>query len=138
MASTIHTTTSIWTKPEIDPAERLAYDIATVSKMTGMCENTVRNRCKDGTFPHCKVGRRVLFPAELVHELLRMPRPEPTGCDVARATLDVVEMTRVLSISPRSLADWPDRYGFPSIKIGGRRLFPVDEAKAWLNDQASN
>lgn len=50
--------------------------------------------------------------------------------------VDLAGAAQLLSVSPSFLAHSADRLGIPSIKLGRRRLFPVDKLKQWVSVQA--
>ena len=45
------------------------------------------------------------------------------------------QMAAALSVSERTLQDWETQEGFPTIRIGGVILYPVDGAKKWLDER---
>lgn len=47
-----------------EPLQRLTYNAAEAAALLGISERVLRSRCYDGTFPHVKVGTRLLFVRE--------------------------------------------------------------------------
>ena len=50
--------------------DRVALDIDTVARMFSVSPSSIRNRVKDGTLPHIKLGKRILIPRTAVDKIL--------------------------------------------------------------------
>lgn len=65
------------------------------------------------------------------------PAPVPTGANgIQRLTYNVKEAAAALGISTRSMYDLINREGFPTVKVGGRRLISVELLAEWVRQQA--
>lgn len=65
--------------------------------------------------------------------------PEAAGKEVTRVaelTYSVTEAANALGISRRSMYDLLHREGFPTLKVGGRRLISKELLAQWVKDQA--
>ena len=69
------------------------------------------------------------FPSPM--NSLQATEPQPLA---VRAT----EAARMLGISERTLWSLANRGEVPTVKIGGVRLYPVDELRAWLSRLAKS
>lgn len=45
-------------------AERLAYSIKDIMKMTGLARGTIDKEIRAGNLPHKRVGRKIIIPAD--------------------------------------------------------------------------
>lgn len=65
------------------------------------------------------------------------PALAPVGAGgVQRLTYNVKEAAAALGISTRSMYDLINREGFPTVKVGGRRLISVELLAEWVRAQA--
>ncbi len=55
--------------------------------------------------------------------------------DVVKLNYSTKEAAAVLSVSERTVRNWIERRGLPSIKVGGRRLIRVRDLGAWNEAQ---
>lgn len=51
-----------------------------------------------------------------------------------RITLSVPEAAQAVGVSRRTIYNWVHMPGFPSRKIGSRRLILVEELREWLKE----
>lgn len=65
------------------------------------------------------------------------PALVPAGAGgVQRLTYNVKEAAAALGISTRSMYDLINQEGFPTVKLGGRRLISVELLAEWVRAQA--
>jgi excisionase family DNA binding protein len=58
-----------------------------------------------------------------------------TPATIEPLALSIRQCAAALSVSQRQIYILAERDGLPTIKIGGRRLVPVDRLKIWLSSQ---
>ena len=55
-----------------------------------------------------------------------------------KLTMNTKELSAAMGISYPLALELTEREGFPCIRIGRRKVIPVDRFKAWLDAQAEN
>lgn len=66
-----------------------------------------------------------------------IPSPVPVESDsVQRLAYTVEEAAEAMGISRRSMYNLINREGFPTLKVGGRRLISVELLAEWVRAQA--